>query len=221
MATLSDARSNLGANPEFRPLFAARLGQTDDGAPAWLTTLAGRGGFAAAPQFAVAARTADDPCEPDDSALARAFADGEAHGRAMAQQDLIEQAETRAGLALSLARLDEALARELTGRLAETVAALCEATLAPLALDRELLERRCVDAAARVGEGVIDATLRLHPDDLDMLDPAFASTWHILSDGSLERGTVIFDTPDGAVVDGPGEWRDALREALGLAGQLA
>jgi hypothetical protein len=35
-------------------------------------------------------------------------------------------------------------------------------------------------------------------------------------DPLLERGSVVFDMAEGAVVDGPGEWIAALREALGL-----
>jgi flagellar assembly protein FliH len=206
------------SEPAFQPLFAVPSAGQDGNSPAWMSMLSARGGFTAEPRFAAVGVEA----EPDadavrDEALARAFAEGQVRGRALAEAAFVEESESRAALSLSLAQLDENLARELAQRLAETVAVLCEATLAPLALDRDMLERRCVAAAARVGEGVLDATLRLHPDDVALLDCGFASTWHILPDASLERGTVVFDMAEGAVIDGPGEWRDALREALGIS----
>lgn len=210
MATLSE--------PAFQPLFAASSVRQGSDGPAWLSALSTRGGFTAEPRFAAGPLDAEPDADAlSDEAVTRAFAEGEARGRALAEAAFVEESESRAALSLSLAQLDENLARELAQRLAETVALLCEATLAPLALDRDMLERRCVAAAARVGEGVLDATLRLHPDDVARLDPGFASTWHILPDTSLERGTVVFDMAEGAVIDGPGEWRDALREALGLS----
>ncbi len=200
----------------FTPLFAPAPETAPDTGPAWLSALANRGGFSADMSFARAAPAPSDDQREADDAVARAFAQGEAQGRALAQAEFAEQAEIRATLTLSMAQLDETMQQQLAQHLAEAVAALCEAALAPLVLDREALERRCVTAAGMVGDGIIDASLRLHPDDVALLDRSFASTWHILPDISLERGTVVFDTVEGAVIDGPGEWRLALREALGL-----
>lgn len=201
----------------FEPLFApAPERPTEGSGPAWMAMLSQRGGFSSAGFATHHHEPEPEPLPEPDMALAEAFAQGEAQGRALAEAAFIETEEARAALTLTLAQLDEAMQRELAQRLAECVAALCEATLAPLALDREALERRCVRAAGMVGEGITDASLRLHPDDVRVLDPAFASTWHILPDPILERGSVVFDTAEGAVVDGPAEWRAALREALGL-----
>ncbi|QZH76107.1 MAG: flagellar biosynthesis protein [Erythrobacter sp.] len=197
----------------FEPLLHPRA----DGAPDWLTALAaqpGRGGFTARHTYEEVLPATMPPAE--DPAIAAAYAQGEAAGRAAALAEAALDDAARKALAIELAGLDGELRDVLAGRLAEAVAALCEATLAPLALDREALQRRCVDAACAVGDGIIDASLRLHPADIDLLDPAFAATWHIVADGALERGTVVFDMPEGAVRDGPEEWRIALREALGL-----
>ncbi len=194
----------------FEPLLRLR----DSGAPDWLTALAGNGGFTARQAFGQSKATVQASAE--DPAIAAAYAEGEAVGRAAALADAALDDTARNMLAIELAGLDGNLRDVLAGRLAEAVAALCEATLAPLALDREKLQRRCVDAACAVGEGIIDASLRLHPADIELLDPAFAATWHMIADNALERGTVVFDMPEGAVRDGPEEWRIALREALGL-----
>lgn len=200
----------------FEPMFATRPAPDAGSGPAWLSALSNRGGFSADLNFgAVASPRSDKQAEAED-AIAAAFAQGEAHGRALALAEIAEEAEIHASLSLSMVQLDETMQQQLALYLAEAVAALCETALAPLVLDREALERRCVTAASMVGHGITDASLRLHPDDVAMLDRSFASTWHILPDAELERGTVVFDMAEGAVIDGPGEWRLALREALGL-----
>jgi len=193
----------------FEPMLRA----ADSGAPDWLAALAGRGGFV---PLSPSGKASNAPAPQADAAIAAAYAEGEAAGRAAALAQAVRDDGARRALALELAGLEGNLRDMLAARLAEAVAALCEATLAPLALDRDALQKRCIDAACAVGEGIIDASLRLHPEDIDLLDPGFAATWHIIADGALERGTVIFDMPEGAVRDGPEEWRMALREALGL-----
>ena len=200
----------------FEPLFAARPVPAANGGPAWLSALSNRGGFSADLNFAAVANEPADDHAGNEEAIAQAFAQGEAQGRALALAEIADEAEIRSSLSLSMAQLDETMQQQLALYLAEAVAALCETALAPLVLDREALERRCVKAAGLVGHGITDASLRLHPDDVAMLDRSFASTWHILQDPELERGTVVFDMAEGAVIDGPGEWRLALREALGL-----
>lgn len=212
MATLFEPAFASG----FTPLFAAPPEAAPESGPAWLSALANRGGFSTDTQFARAGGVPAVVPGAEQDAIAAALAEGEARGRALAEAEFAEFAEIRSSLSLSLAQLDEAMQQQLAAHLAEAVAALCETALAPLVLDRAALERRCVTAAGMVGDGIIDASLRLHPDDVTMLDRGFASTWHILPDVSLERGTVVFDTVEGAVIDGPGEWRLALREALGL-----
>lgn len=198
----------------FEPLFAPAAASAP--APAWLTALAGgQRGFAGDDRFGgelLAVPTEDTLHDRAD--LDAAYADGLAAGRAEAEAEAAADSAARAGLALSLARLDEELGEALAERLAQAVTALCEATMAPYAIDPASLQRRCVAAAARVGEGIIDASLRLHPADIALLDPGFASTWHIVPDAGLERGSVIFDMAEGAIEDGPAQWRTALEEAL-------
>ncbi|TIX51530.1 hypothetical protein [Alteraurantiacibacter aquimixticola] len=192
-----------------------------DAAPAqpWFAMLDRGTGFAADPRFSGAAQQQLEQEEAEaraDAVLADALADAERRGREAALAEMANEGAACAALKLALRRLDEEMQEELASRMAETVALLCEEALAPLALDREALQSRCVTAAGHVGEGIIDASLRLNPEDIALLDSDFASTWHIVPDPGLERGTVMFDTPEGAVRDGPGEWRAALQEALGL-----
>lgn len=201
----------------FEPIFAGSGHNTGQSGPSWLSALEARTGFAADPRFgsnAPPAQSAGDPAL--EQALAEAFAAGEKQGRGAVQVEVDQRDAALGKLQLAITRLDESLQRRLAANLAETVAALCEDTLMPFALDREALEHRCINAARLLGDSLMDSTLHMHPDDIDLLGRDFAATWHMMADPSLERGTVNFDTPEGAVLDGPAEWRAALREALGL-----
>lgn len=201
----------------FEPLFAAAPAQ--GAAPGWMVALAGgpnaaKGGFASDPRFGGGGIVPAQDSLHDRAELDAAYAEGFAAARAEAEAEAAASNAARAGLALSLSKLDDSLGEVLAQRLAQAVAALCEGTMAPFAIDPDSLQRRCVTAAARVGEGIIDASLRLHPADIALLDRAFASTWHIVPDAGLERGSVVFDTAEGAIEDGPAQWRMALEEAL-------
>lgn len=180
--------------------------------PGWLFAAQQQRGFTPDAHLHAGATAPDSEQSQHDAA----YAEGERAGRAAAMAEMEERTRAQSKLGAALARLDHSLAERLSGRLSETVLALCEATLAPLTTDPDALQRRCIAAAGAVGEGIIDASLRLHPDDIALLDPDFAATWHLVHDPELERGTIEFDMPEGAVRDGPEEWRSALREALGL-----
>lgn len=207
----------------FEPLFggAPALDAPGPQAPAagaWFERIADAPAFRPlgpyAQQDGVAASLAAP--EPVDAVMADALADAEARGRQAALAEMANEGAARAALKLSLQRLDDELQEELGLRIAETVAALCEQALAPLALDRAALRARGLAAAALLREGIDATGLRLHPDDIPLLDEDFAARWPVEADARLERGTLQFDTAEGAVRDGPAEWRAALHEALGL-----
>lgn len=206
----------------FEPLLRTR-GQ-DDGAPAersltpWFERARADTAFRPLATFPGAVRTESVAEQPDpyEALMADAVADAEARGRQAALAEIANGGAARAALRLSLQRIDDDLQEALALRIAETVAALCETALAPLTLDRDALHRRCVAAAALLRDGAESSTLRLHPADIALLDTEFAARWPIDPDPQLERGTVHFETADGAVRDGPAEWRATMREALGL-----
>ena len=118
-------------------------------------------------------------------------------------------------MTLALARIDEARAQELADRLRDTVAVLCEATLAPLALDRDALLRRAVRAVALISAADNPVTIHLHPDDLQHVAEGLGGGWTIVPDPSLARGSVRVEGKAGGVEDGPAQWRSAIAEALG------
>ncbi len=157
------------------------------------------------------------PAQPEDP-LAIAFSEGYTAGvtEAQAHAAQLAQADTtaREGLSLAFARLDATLEDQLRERLRETVAALCEAAIAPMALDGEVLAQRIDRALAMFSRADDERIIRLHPDDIAMLAPQFAADWQIVPDRTLERGALRVETESGGVEDGPDLWRRAIAEAL-------
>lgn len=178
------------------------------------------GGFVADPRFGGTARPAaagaPEPA-PDPAELAwdEGFAAGLAEGTRRGDERCAEVAAAAGQLGAGLARCaaeDEELLRQ---RLTETVAALCEAAIAPLALDREALAGRVRRAAALLTRSTDQRTIHLHPDDIVMLGGQLPADWPVHSDPALERGAVRIETAEGGVEDGPANWRRAIAEALG------
>ncbi|WP_374414611.1 FliH/SctL family protein [Novosphingobium colocasiae] len=158
-----------------------------------------------------------EPCEVPDP-IAEAYAQGHEAGYAdaRAQADLraAEDAAAREGLALSFTRLDGLLEEDLRRRLRDTVAALCEAAIAPLALDEDALVRRIGAAVAMLSRAEDERLIRLHPEDMALVAERFATDWNVQPDPTLERGTIRVESQTGGVEDGPASWRLAIAEAL-------
>lgn len=193
-------------------------------APGWLALLAEPEGFRAGAPFAPPPPAApapepepapaEPPGDPAAEALARAFAEGEAAGRAAAAAEAAAQAAHQRALRLAFHALDEAALGVLAEDLAATVIALCAQTLEPHAVDRDSLLARCRAAAARIGGAADALTLHLHPEDMALMGEGALAAWRLAPDAALERGSVVITGPDGAVSDGPAEWRRAIAAAV-------
>ncbi|MFM5954952.1 MAG: FliH/SctL family protein [Novosphingobium sp.] len=175
-------------------------------------------GFQSDPRFAPGLAAPPEPATPDDP-LARAWDDGHAAGFAEAQAAAAAAAEAeraaRGRIELALARLDGEQAELLRQKLLLTVQALCEASLAPLALDREALAARIGRAAAMLARAEDDKLLRIHPDDLKLVASDLPEGLEVQEDPTLERGALRIETASGGVEDGPAHWRRAITKALG------
>lgn len=159
-----------------------------------------------------------EPEPPADDPIARAYAEGFAAGSAAAQAQAEErariEAQARDALSLSFARLDHDLQEELRQRLRDTVAALCESAIAPLALDEGALIQRIEKAVSMLARADDERVIRLHPEDLALVSPRLAAEWQVMPDPSLERGGLRVESVNGGIEDGPAIWRRAIAEAL-------
>lgn len=188
--------------------------------------LFGRGGFTADARFigmddAPAGTPAPAaPPEPAEDPVARAFADGFeaglAEAQAAAEAAAIEADAQRAKFTLSFERLDAQLAESLRQKLHETVIALCEETLRPLALDHAALAARVERAVAMFSRADDERVIRLNPEDLDLVAALLPAEWAFLPDPALDRGALRVETATGGAEDGPDQWRHNIAEALRL-----
>ena len=202
MANLSDLLAN---NP-------------DHAQPGWVAILGTSRGFVDRP-LAMPRPDAVSAEQPDQTArhageLEEAYRRGHADGQVAAAACQTEQDAARVGLALHFARLDEAARQALAERLTQGVAQLCEQVIAPALIDRAALAQRCAALAQLVGDAANQCTLHLHPDDAALLDPGTRACWPIAPDPALPRGSLLLEHADGAVADGPEEWRRLIAGAL-------
>lgn len=161
---------------------------------------------------------ADAVAQAEADPVASAFADGYARGaedaRTAAMVEAAEADAARERIESALCSMDAALLQQFEARLRETVLALCEAVIAPAAIDPDGLARRVAAAAALLSRAGDERVIRLHPEDLALVHARLPEDWHCEPDPTLERGSVRVEGAQGGVEDGPGQWRRALEEAL-------
>ncbi len=158
---------------------------------------------------------APQPPEPD--AAQTAYADGFAAGIAQARAEMEARhgadENARAALMPAFRRLDEEARAGLSRDLRDIVAALCEETLAPMAMDENALVRR-IDAALALLSESGPRTICLNPMDLALVADDAPDDWRFRPDPALERGALRVETADGGIEDGPASWRQRIAEAL-------
>jgi flagellar assembly protein FliH len=125
-----------------------------------------------------------------------------------------EQSRLR-DLRLNFRALDEAAMGALAQDISATVLALCNQVLGEYAADEKALEQRCHAAARRLGSGARDLTLTLNPETFEALETANFPGWTLETDAALFPGELRLSGPQGAVREGPEDWRRAIAEALG------
>ena len=146
--------------------------------------------------------------------MAEAFARGEARGRAAAAAEYRAEQENQRGLRLNFRALDQAAMDSLASELSNTVIALCEAAIAGFTPDPQSLSERCQEAARRMGSAAAECALHLHPQDIELLAPETREHWRIVPDPAVERGGLRFEGGEGAISDGPADWRRAIAAAI-------
>lgn len=158
------------------------------------------------------------PRAAQEDPLQAAFADGYAQGaedaRRAAQVEAAEADAARHRIETALVRMDEDLLHQLQDRLRQTVLSLCDAALAPAAIDAEALARRVTAAAAMLARAEDARVIRLHPEDLALVHARLPEAWHCEPDPALERGAIRVEGAQGGVEDGPEQWRRAIDDAL-------
>lgn len=182
------------------------------------TLFAPGGGFTPDIRFGAELAVADPVREhdPAEAAYAEGYARGFDDAAAQAKADAVERDAARGKIETAFERLAESEGLRLEERLRETVLALCEQALAPLAMDPDALADRVAKALALLRRTEDERVLRLHPDDLALLAGRLSDGIKVEPDPTLGRGELRVETAEGGLEDGPEHWRRVLSEALGL-----
>lgn len=163
----------------------------------------------------------EEPAEPDiETVQAEAFAQGFEAGRRIVETEMAAERDAIARLAETLQALEPQPTNALAVLLAEAVERLVRQIVGNVEVDGALLMERAEMAAAMIGEDNEPARLRLHPDDLPLIEPARLSV-AVIADASLARGTVLLETGEGWIEDGPAVRLERLRAALDKMGAEA
>jgi flagellar assembly protein FliH len=152
--------------------------------------------------------------DPVDEAYERGFAAGAAMAAQEAALTERDRDAARAAIELGFAKLDENDAARLRELLRQTVLALCEAAVLPLALDGDGLVRRVERAVAMLQRAQDERVVRLHPEDFVLVGTRLPASLKVEADPSVERGGLRIETADGGIEDGPSHWRRMLAEAF-------
>lgn len=157
--------------------------------------------------------------EPTTGPIEDPFVLGYRQGFAEAEKAIAGERERIAALLAACEAFQPEPSEELALLIAETVDSLVRLTVGEVEIDCARLLERARRAAALVAEADAARTLHLHPDDLALLEPG-ALPLEAVSDASLSRGSLRIEDSLGWVEDGVSIHLQALREQLGLGGQV-
>ncbi|HEY0115341.1 MAG TPA: hypothetical protein VGB54_06435 [Allosphingosinicella sp.] len=158
----------------------------------------------------------DPGFSPEDEATSRenlAYAKGVADGRRTVEAEMAAEREAVSRLAETLQALKPEPTLPLALLLAETVDRLVKQIAGEVEIDGLKLLGRAKAAAALIGEATQPARLRAHPDDVLLLADSDLDI-PIEADPALARGSLLLETSDGWIEDGPAVRLDRLRAEL-------
>lgn len=150
--------------------------------------------------------------------LASAHAAGFAEGMAAAIAEIGETGDRDRALLASLGealRNEGRLDRELMARqLRQTVMFLVTRLIGEAGISADILARRIDSAAEILADSAESALLRVHPDDVALLDGRLPKTVFAVGDADVARGSFVLESASTIVEDGPELWLEQLALAI-------
>lgn len=157
---------------------------------------------------------AEQPSTGMDAVRAAARAEGYAAGLVAAQQSSEYQVAAIENLARAIAGIETFDREELAARLRQTVLFLVTRLVGDIGIAPALLAERAAAAAELLAESTEPALLRLHPDDLPLVEGRLPERVFAIADKGIERGGLLIETKTTAIEDGPATWLAQLAAAI-------
>lgn len=165
-----------------------------------------------------------DPLDPvvEDTpyidSLHAAHAAGYAEGLAAAQAAVNEAGERDrallAGLLDQLAAGREIDREGIAAALRQTVLMLVAKTVGEAGVSPELLAGRVEKAAEFLADATESALLRVHPEDVPLLEGRLPRNLFPVGDAAVARGSFVLESASTVIEDGPALWLDQLSAAV-------
>lgn len=158
------------------------------------------------------------PPAPFVDPVAMAHAAGYAEGMAAAIAEIGETAGRDRALLDQLGealRNDSRLDREVMARhLRQTVMFLVSRLIGETGISPDILANRIDAAAEMLADSAESALLRVHPEDIALLDGKLPKTVFAVADANVLRGSFVLESASTIVEDGPELWLEQLAQAI-------
>lgn len=157
----------------------------------------------------------EEPAAPDLFATARAegFSEGFVAGEQSAALHL-QEIEAIDRLAHALARIDSFDREAVAARLRQTVLYLVTRLVGETGISADLLAGRIEAAITLLADSSEPAQLKIHPDDLKLVEGRIPEHVRAVVDRTIERGEFRIETRITAIEDGPDAWLGQLAAAI-------
>jgi flagellar assembly protein FliH len=152
--------------------------------------------------------------DPIEAARAAGYAEGLAAANAGAAQ-AVERDRALLDNLLAALRADDRIDRDaIAGKLRQTVTFLVGKLVGEIGISADILAARIEAAAALLADATESAMLRVHPDDVALLDGRLPSTIFAVGDEAVARGSFVLEAASTIVEDGPDLWLEQLTHAI-------
>ena len=150
--------------------------------------------------------------------VAAAHAAGYAEGIAAALADVAATGERDRALLVSLAQALQADDRgdrdAVARRLRQTVLFLVTRLVGEVGIAPDMLTKRIDAAADMLSDAAESAMLRVHPDDVVLLEGKLPRQIFAVGDDAVARGSFVLESASTIVEDGPELWLEQLAQAI-------
>lgn len=165
------------------------------------------------------AKTAAAGHGPDtaEAAHAEGFAAGVAEAERLAAERGEADAQALARIATALEGMSGFNRDALADRLRQTVLYLVTRLIGETGVSAELLTARIDTAVTLLSDTAEAATLKLHPEDLPLVEAHVPAGMTSVADPAIDRGGFRIETRTTAIEDGPSAWLAQLAAALDRA----
>ncbi|WP_375429457.1 FliH/SctL family protein [uncultured Sphingomonas sp.] len=152
--------------------------------------------------------------DPIEAARAAGYAEGLAAAAATAGDVFARDHALLADIAATLGNAGRIDRAAMANRLRQTVMLLLSRLVGEVGVSPELLAGRIGAAAELLAESGESALLRVHPDDIALLEGRLPPSIFAAGDASMERGGFVLESASTVIEDGPGRWLEQLAQAI-------